>query len=160
MKTILRLSCAGIMLAMAGPASADGVQSVSVSSTVGGFCELTTLLSPIEFINPTVGLHSLGNLGFTCNFDSTFATLKISTTAGTFLVNGADGDKVRYRIKWDVPPVHTWVSDFAHDVEASFPGTPGTPAGTEQVGPVLVDLLETPTHAGTYSDTVTFSVLP
>jgi hypothetical protein len=163
MKRLLYLGYAALTLATAGAVLAEGNQGVGVNATVGPYCELTTLLDSTEVISAPFfpGEHNLGNLGYTCNFDTFNATLKIHAPSGTVLVNQSDGNRVQYDIKWDVPPVPDYqTSPFGHTATFTFDGAPGSPPNTEQVGPVLIKLHGDLTHAGTYSDVVTFSITP
>lgn len=166
MKTPLGLGCIAL-LAVAGPAMAAGDDDVSVSASVTAKCTLTTLLDSVETLSPPYpGEHDLGNLGYTCNFGNElqYPTLKLVATGGTELVNSAAGHSVQYRVKWNLfsfPPAagfHTSAAPTTLTVQG--PGDQGALPNVEQSGSVVIDLLGDLTHAGTYSDVLTFSISP
>jgi hypothetical protein len=162
----LGLGCVAL-LAVAGPAAAAGNDSVGVSTTVAALCTLTTHLSPVETIDaPYPGEHNLGTLGYTCNFGNElqYPTLKLVALGGTELVNSTDGHSVQYRVKWDLfsfPPAAGFqTSPSPTTLTVQGPGDQGVVANVEQTGFVTIDLLGDLTHAGTYSDILTFSISP
>lgn len=162
----LGLGCV-TLLAVAGPAAAAGNDSVSVSTSLAALCTLTTHLSSVETIDPPYpGEHNLGTLGYTCNFgnDLQYPTLKLVALGGTELVNGTDGHSVQYRVKWDLfsfPPAAGFQTSAAPTtLTVQGPGDQGVAPNVEQTGFVTIDLLGDLTHAGTYSDILTFSISP
>jgi hypothetical protein len=166
MKKYLGLGCVAF-LAVVGPATAAGNEDVDVSASVTASCTLTTLLSPTETLDPPFpGEHDLGDLGYTCNFGNglQYPTLKLVASGGTELVNGTDGHSVQYQVKWDLfafPPAagfHTSASPTTLTVQG--PGDQGALPNVEQSGSVVIDVLGDLTHAGTYSDVLTFSISP
>jgi len=167
MKTIQRLGYAAILAFSAGPAIASNTDSIGVTTTVAASCSLTTLLDSVETISaPYPGEHNLGNLGYTCNFgnDLQYPTLKLVALGGTELVNSTDGHSVQYRVKWDLfsfPPAAGFqTSPAPTTLTVQGPGDQGALPNVEQTGSVVIDLLGDLTHAGTYSDVLTFSISP
>jgi hypothetical protein len=166
MRTYLGLGCVALIAAVGSAAAADN-DGISVTTTVGPFCSLTTLLEPTEVLSPPFypGEHNLGTLGYTCNFgnDYSFPSLKIKAVGGTLLVNGTDGHTVQYEVKWTVPlttgpmPFQTATTTTTF---GSFSGEQGPLPNVEQTGSVIVKLQADLTHAGTYTDTLEFSVSP
>lgn len=166
MKTYLGLGCVALFAAV-GLATAAGNQSVGVNASVTANCTFTTLLSPVEIISPPFvpGEHNLGTLGYTCNFGHflQFPSLTIGASGGTLLVNGTDGHTVQYELKWTVPIAG---GPMGFQTAAStttfgpFSGQQGPIPNVEQTGSVIVKLQGDLTHAGTYTDTLVFSVSP
>lgn len=166
MKKYLGLGCVAFLV-VAGPATAAGNQDVDVSASVSASCTLTTLLSPTEVLSPPfVGEHNLGDLGYTCNFGNElqYPTLKLVALGGTELVNGTDGHSVQYRVKWELfsfPPAAGFkTSPAPTTLTVQGPGDQGALPNVEQNGAVIIDVLGDLTHAGTYSDVLTFSISP
>jgi hypothetical protein len=167
MKTLLRLGCATALVALAHPAMAVDSDSVGLTTSLAASCTLTTLLSPTETLSPPYpGEHDLGDLGYTCNFGNElqYPTLKLVAPGGTVLVNGTDGHSVQYRVKWDLfsfPPAAGFQTSAAPTtLTVQGPGDQGALPNVEQTGSVVVDVLGDLTHAGTYSDVLTFSISP
>lgn len=162
----VRLSCTALLLSVVGPAVAGGNQGVGVSANVSASCHLTTLLDSVETINaPFLGQHNLGNLGYVCNFghELQYPSLKIKALGGTALVNTTDGDSVQYRVKWDViqsGPAQFYTSAPPTTGTFVFAGDQSAVPNVPQSGAVTIDLLGDLTHAGTYTDILTFSVSP
>lgn len=159
----LGLGCV-LFLAAAGSAMALDNEDAAVTASVSASCSLTTLLDSVETLSgPFPGEHNLGDLGYTCNFGNEvwFPSLKIQAPGGTALVNSTDGHSVQYRIKWNAqiaPAFHT----AAPPVNGNFvfSGDLTAVPNVEVTGSVIIDLLGDLTHAGTYSDILTFSVSP
>lgn len=169
MKSSLHLGLASlpiVCLAIAAPAMAADSETVGVAANVTASCKLTTLLDPVEIITaPFPGQHNLGNLGYICNFgsDLQYPSLKIKAPGGTALVNTTDGHSVQYRVQWNVPqigPAQFYTSAPPTSGNFQFPGDQGLIPNVPQSGSVIIDLLGDLTHAGTYSDILTFSVSP
>lgn len=166
MKTHLGLGFISL-LAVASSAMAADNDTINVTTSVQASCTLTTLLDPIETLSaPYPGEHNLGNLGYTCNFGNElqYPTLKLVALGGTELVNSTDGHSVQYRVKWDLfsfPPAAGFQTSAAPTtLTVQGPGDQGAIPYVEQTGSVVVDVLGDLTHAGTYSDVLTFSISP
>lgn len=166
MKRYLGLGCVALIAAAGSAAAADN-DAISVSTTVAPLCSLTTLLDSTEVLSAPFypGEHDLGTLGYTCNFgnDYSFPSLKIKAVGGTLLVNGTDGHTVQYEVKWTVPLVSgpmAFQTAAVTTTFGAFSGQQGPVANVEQTGSVIVKLQGDLTHAGTYTDTLEFSVSP
>ena len=155
------------LLAAAGSALAGDSETVGVAAKVTASCTLTTLLDSVETISPPFfpGEHNLGTLGYTCNFGHRlqFPSLAILAEDGTRLVNGTDGHTVQYEVKWTVPIVGgpmAFQTAATTELFGPFSGQQGPLPNVEKTGSVIVKLQGDLTHAGTYTDTLIFSVSP
>ena len=159
MKPIALLGSVTLVLSLAGSAGATvGDNEVYLSTTLDKSCKITGPL--VGSIPPTVGIHTVGKLGFKCNYTGT-AKVFMSTDHGTVLINPADPNNgVQYLIRWLVTPGMPWMSSSnAEDFDPWFPTT-GSPANAVREEDIQVRLIDPLTYAGTYTDIVTFTISP
>jgi hypothetical protein len=116
---------------------------------------LTGSVPPVPFV-----IHTVGNLGFSCNYAGT-VMIGMETADGTVLkVPGEPLSGALYQIKWLVPPNMPWNSSGTHAVFGPWLGDTLPTPNEVRSEPVKVQILEPMTIGGTYTDTVTFTVTP
>lgn len=166
MKTILRLGYAIAFVAFAYQAMAVNNDSIGITSSLAASCTITTPLSPTVTISPPYpGEHTLGTMGYTCNFGNglQFPSITIIANGGTKLVNTTTNDAVQYEVKWLVPILGgpmPYQTSLVTQTFGPFGGQQGPLANVEQTGSVKINVLGNLTQAGTYQDVLTFTVSP
>lgn len=159
----LRLVLA-LSLLLLSPQGALAIPSSTtlVTADVSKSCEFSTELDPIETIGNTPGTYTIGDLGYKCNFQGSAATVTISSTGGTELVNPADtGGGVQYRVRWGLSPfVSLTAAGTAGVAEIEAGVIPPGPPLTEVKGAVSIQYSSPLTVAGKYSDTIVFTISP
>lgn len=170
--SLLRLKLEGAMklrlvlalsLLLLSPQGALAIPSSTtlVTADVSKSCEFSTELDPIETIGNTPGTYTIGDLGYTCNFQGSGATVTISSTGGTELVNPADtGGGVQYRVRWGLSPFVSLTAAGPGVAEIEAGVIPPGPPRTEVKGAVSIQYSSPLTVAGTYTDTIVFTISP
>jgi len=160
MKLRFVLTLSFLLLSPRGALAIPGPTSL-ITADVSPGCSFTTQLDPIEIIGNTPGTYIIGDLGYTCNFQGPEAILTISSSGGTVLVNPADtGSGVQYKVKWGLSPFVTLTAAGPGLAETEFGVNPPGPPLTEVKGAVSIQYSSPLTVAGTYSDTIVFTISP
>ena len=161
MKHVLSSAVVLTCLIVAAPAWADDSTAVLVESTVPAVCTFTSRPRAVQSIAPVTGEYSLGNLGYTCNFQGN-ASLVLHLPNGTNFRNPAAGaTDVGYGLKWLLPPNAGGMTyqSFAPGNQSFQSPTAPTP-NAETRGALWIKLNANLTVAGTWSTTIAYTITP
>ena len=155
------LGLAGALAALPTMAQAADTAAVAVNASLAPTCAFTSVPPAQVQVTPDVGEKNLGDLSYTCNFTGN-ANLVLDLPDGTTLRNPDNGgDAVAYGIRWLVPPngVGTGYQVLAAgNYPFAWPtaGTPNVATG----GPLMIQLTQPLTVAGTYTSVITYTIAP
>ncbi len=156
MKAVISLGCTLLITVVTTSVLA---QEINIQADEPQSCAFTGSLvgtvPPTPFVN-----HTVGNLGFSCNYVGA-VSIGMETDDGTVLkVPGEPGSDILYQIRWLVPPNMPWNSSGTHAVFGPWLGnTQGAPNEVRSEA-VQVRFFDPFVVAGTYTDTVIFTISP
>ena len=168
MKTLLNLGYAVVILSFAAPAFGAGSNNAQISTTVAQTCQIDAGTSSlIDLTGAAVNTPVAGTFLYQCNFVGGNTTLRFTSSNGGVL-NGAN--LVNYGIFLnDQTPAAPGAPSPSQWLQASNALSPGVPFSNISV-PTQANQLRQPYFyvgltqpalvAGTYTDTLTITILP